>query len=90
MFYQFYHREDTKKMSEGKRQTNDDFNETSCEEFYGQTTTFALGFLLAQILFFGALVAACCGGFGGFGGSGSDAPAADAGLPLYTLGGKFG
>ena len=32
-------------------------------------------------------MAACCGGFGG---SGSDAPAADAGLPLYTLGGKFG
>lgn len=64
--------------------------EESLTEFYGQTTTFALGFLLAQILFFGALVAACCGGFGGFGGSGSDAPAADAGLPLYTLGGKFG
>ena len=32
-------------------------------------------------------MAACCGAFGG---SGSDAPAADAGLPLYTLGGKFG
>ena len=57
------------------------------EEFYGQTTTFALGFLLAQILFFGAVVAACCGAFGG--GGSSDAPVADVGLPLYTLGGKF-
>lgn len=57
------------------------------EEFYGQTTTFALGFLLAQTLFFGALVAACCGAFGG--GGSSDAPVADVGLPLYTLGGKF-
>lgn len=57
------------------------------EEFYGQTTTFALGFLLAQILFFGALVAACCGAFGG--GGSSDAPVADVGLPLHTLGGKF-
>lgn len=57
------------------------------EEFYGQTTTFALGFLLAQTLFFGALVAACCGAFGG--GGSSDAPVADVGLPLHTLGGKF-
>eukprot|EP00438_Fugacium_kawagutii_P007895 Skav203677 [mRNA] locus=scaffold259:64321:68164:+ [translate_table: standard] len=55
------------------------------EEFYGQTATFALGFLLAPILLFGVLVAACCGGFGG-----SDAPVAGQGLPLYTLGGKFG
>lgn len=60
--------------------------EESLTEFYGQTTTFALGFLLAQILFFGALVAACCGAFGG---GSSDAPVADVGLPLYTLGGKF-
>lgn len=61
--------------------------EESLTEFYGQTTTFALGFLLAQILFFGALVAACCGAFGG--GGSSDAPVADVGLPLHTLGGKF-
>ena len=58
------------------------------EEFYQQTGTFAVGFLLAQILFVGALVAVCCGGFGG--GGSSDAPVADAGLPLYTLGGRFG